>query len=103
MSLKISARRKVGATSLDLPIFGFGAAHLGELYSYVDEASSHATLEAAWSGNLRYYDTAPWYGRGKSEHRLGCFLSSKPRAEFQITTKVGRVLRRPKDLENFGK
>ena len=103
MSLNISARRKVGATSLDLPIFGFGAAHLGELYSYVDEASSHATLEAAWSGNLRYYDTAPWYGRGKSEHRLGCFLSSKPRAEFQITTKVGRVLRRPKDLENFSR
>lgn len=103
MSFKISARRKVGATSLDLPIFGFGAAHLGELYSHIDEAESRSTLEAAWCGNLRYYDTAPWYGRGKSEHRLGCFLSSKPRAEFQVTTKVGRILGRPKNLKNFSR
>ena len=103
MTFKISARRQVGATALELPIFGFGAAHLGELYNYVEEAESQATLEAAWTGNLRYYDTAPWYGRGKSEHRLGSFLSTKPRADFQITTKVGRVLRRPKDLKNFGR
>ena len=103
MSFKISARRKVGATALELPIFGFGAAHLGELYTYVEEAESRATLEAAWAGSLRYYDTAPWYGRGKSEHRLGSFLSTKPRSEFQITTKVGRVLGRPDNLKNFSR
>ena len=103
MSFKISARRKVSSTTLELPIFGFGAAHLGELYSYVEEAESQATLETAWSGNLRYYDTAPWYGRGKSEHRLGSFLSAKPRTEFQITTKVGRTLRRPKNLKTFSR
>ena len=103
MTFKISARRKVGVTALELPIFGFGAAHLGELYSYVGAAESQATLEAAWAGNLRYYDTAPWYGRGKSEHQLGGFLSTKRRAEFQITTTVGRVLRRPKDLKNFSR
>lgn len=103
MNFKISARRNVAATTLELPIFGFGAAHLGELYSVVTEADSQSTLNAAWSGNLRYYDTAPWYGRGKSEHRLGSFLSSKPRGEFQISTKVGRTLRRPKDLANFSR
>ena len=101
MPFKISTRRKVGATPLELPIFGFGTAHLGELYNYVEESESRATLEAAWAGNLRYYDTAPWYGRGKSEHRLGNFLSAKPRADFIITTKVGRVLRRPIDLKTF--
>jgi D-threo-aldose 1-dehydrogenase len=103
LTLRVSARRRVGKTQLSLPVFGFGTAHLGELYSYVDEAESRATLEAAWNGNLRYYDTAPWYGRGRSEHRLGGLLSSKPRSEFCITTKVGRTLRRPKDLKTFSR
>ncbi len=103
MSVKLSDQRKVGATRLELPIFGFGSAPIGELYSTVDEAESRATLDAAWNGNVRYYDTAPWYGRGKSEHRLGSFLGAKPRSEFLITTKVGRILRRPKDLENFSR
>ena len=97
----ISARRRVGTTSLELPVFGFGAAHLGELYTLVDEANSRATLDAAWDAGVRYYDTAPWYGRGLSEHRLGGFLRTRPRAEFQVTTKVGRTLRRPRDIKTF--
>lgn len=101
MTFSVSTRRKVGATALDLPIFGFGSAHLGELYNKVDEADSRATLDAAWGAGVRYYDTAPWYGRGLSEHRLGGFLRTKPRAEFQITTKVGRTLHRPKDPASF--
>ena len=103
VTFNISTRRNVGKTSLELPILGFGAAHLGELYSYLEEAELQATLDAAWSGNLRYYDTAPWYGRGKSEHRLGSFLSAKARAEFLVTTKVGRLLRRPKNLKSFSR
>ena len=50
---------------------------------------------------MRYYDTAPWYGRGLSEHRLGGFLRTKPRDQFLITTKVGRQLARPKDPSAF--
>jgi D-threo-aldose 1-dehydrogenase len=100
---KVYARRKVGASTLELPVFGFGSAHLGELYNLVDEADSRATLDTAWNAGVRYYDTAPWYGRGLSEHRLGGFLRTKPRSEFQITTKVGRTLRRPKDLKTFGR
>jgi D-threo-aldose 1-dehydrogenase len=103
VATKVSARRKVGATALELQIFGFGSAHLGELYSLVDETESRATLDAAWGGGVRYYDTAPWYGRGLSEHRLGGFLRTKPRAQFRLTTKVGRTLRRPKDLKTFSR
>ena len=93
--------RLVGATSLSLPAFGFGSAHLGELYARVDEADSRATLDAAWDAGVRYYDTAPWYGRGLAEHRLGGFLRTKPREQFQITTKVGRTLHRPADPQHF--
>jgi D-threo-aldose 1-dehydrogenase len=103
LALKVSARRKVGKSQLFLPVFGFGAAHLGELYSYVDEADSRATLDAAWDDGLRYFDTAPWYGRGLSEHRLGGLLRTKPRSEFCVTTKVGRTLRRPKDMKTFSR
>ncbi len=101
MALTLSTRRPVGATDLSLPVFGFGSAHLGELYGRVDEAVSQATLQAAWDGGVRFYDTAPWYGRGLSEHRIGGFLRTKPRDEFQLTTKVGRTLRRPRDPATF--
>lgn len=103
MATRISARRRVGATALQLPVFGFGSAHIGELYSLVPEADAQATLRAAWDAGVRYYDTAPWYGRGLSEHRLGGFLRTLPRNEFQITTKVGRTLHRPKDPKTFSR
>jgi D-threo-aldose 1-dehydrogenase len=101
VTLTISTQRRVGKTSLDLPIFGFGGAHLGELYARVDEAQSHATLSAAWDAGVRFYDTAPWYGRGLSEHRMGGFLRTKPRSDFVINTKVGRTLVRPADVASF--
>lgn len=103
MANEVHVSRRVGATALELPVFGFGSAHLGEMYTLVDEADLRATLEAAWEGGVRYYDTAPWYGRGLSEHRLGGFLRTKPRNAFRVTTKVGRTLRRPKDLKNFSR
>lgn len=96
-----TAQKRVASTSLTLPAFGFGSAHLGELYGKVDEADSRATMEAAWDAGVRYYDTAPWYGRGLSEHRLGGFLRTRPRGEFKISTKVGRTLHRPKDPATF--
>jgi D-threo-aldose 1-dehydrogenase len=95
------SRRRIADTSLFLPAFGMGTAHLGELYGLVDEAVSQATLATAWDGGVRFYDTAPWYGRGLSEHRLGGFLRTKPRDDFMITTKVGRTLHRPADPKTF--
>ena len=94
-------RRQIGPGLLDLPTFGFGSAHLGELYGLLPEPQSQATLDAAWDAGVRYFDTAPWYGRGLAEHRLGAFLRTKPRAEFQVTTKVGRTLHRPADPAHF--
>ena len=96
-----ASRRLVGKTSLTLPVFGLGAAHLGELYGMVPEEQSQATLNAAWDAGVRFFDTAPWYGRGLSEHRLGAFLRQKPRGAFQVSTKVGRTLHRPKDPARF--
>jgi D-threo-aldose 1-dehydrogenase len=98
---RIASPKRVGSTSLSLPAFGLGTAHLGELYGKVAEADSDATIQAAWDAGVRYYDTAPWYGRGLSEHRLGGFLRTKPRDQFLITTKVGRQLARPKDPKTF--
>lgn len=96
-----STRRKIGETTFALPVFGFGSAHLGELYARVDETVSQSTLHAAWDAGVRYYDTAPWYGRGLAEHRVGGFLRTKPRSEFQISTKVGRTLFRPANPQTF--
>ncbi len=101
MKITHATRRRVGSTLLELPVFGMGTAHVGELYGKVSEPESQATFDAAWDAGVRYYDTAPWYGRGLSEHRTGAFLRTKPRDEFQMTTKVGRTLHRPKDPAHF--
>jgi len=88
-------RRKLGTSNVMLPQLGFGGAPLGELFVKVPETDSIATMAAAWDGGIRYYDTAPWYGRGLSEHRIGQGVYDKPRDEYQISTKVGRVLHAP--------
>lgn len=93
--------RQVGSTKLHLPPLGLGVAHVGGMWGRVPAATAQATLQAAWDGGIRYFDTAPWYGRGLSEHRLGSFLIDQPRDSFTITTKVGRVLHRPADLATF--
>lgn len=89
--------RAVGGTGLRLPPLGFGAAHVGGREVRIDGRRDRETLQAAWDGGLRYFDTAPWYGRGLSEHRVGDFLTDQPRGDFVLTTKVGRVFRRPTD------
>ena len=86
-----------------LPIFGLGGAPLGDLYTKVTDADAEATIAAAWDQGVRYYDTAPWYGRGQSEHRIGHFLRRQTRSEVLISTKVGRVLSAPINLHTFDK
>jgi D-threo-aldose 1-dehydrogenase len=73
-------------------VFTFGGAQIGGLYSAVDEATSTAALTAAWEAGVRRFDTAPHYGAGLSEQRLGAFLSQFPRDEYVLSTKVGRLL-----------
>ncbi len=96
MAISLQPRR-VGSTALSVPPLGFGSAHLGGLYERVSGEVANLTLEAAWRGGVRFYDTSPWYGRGLAEHRLGSFLIDKPRDEFILSTKVGRYFRRPTD------
>lgn len=78
--------------ALGLGPLGFGGAPLGNLYTPIAEAEALATVETAWSRGLRHFDTAPHYGHGLSEHRFGQVLRSKPRDEFVLSTKVGRLL-----------
>ncbi|MFC3126034.1 aldo/keto reductase [Pseudoroseomonas globiformis] len=58
----------------------------------VSDTQAIATVEAAWNAGIRLYDTSPWYTLGRGERRMGTVLSSKPRDEFQIATKIGRIL-----------
>ena len=70
-----------------------GGANLGNLYHALSDDEADQVLETAWENGVRYFDTAPHYGLGLSERRLGRFLRTKPRAEFVVSTKVGRLLR----------
>ncbi|BCW64837.1 aldo/keto reductase [Arthrobacter sp. StoSoilB22] len=71
---------------------GFGGAGIGNLYRAIPDGEALATILAAWESGIRYFDTAPHYGLGLSEQRLGAVLRDKPREEFIISTKVGRLL-----------
>lgn len=72
---------------------GFGALPIGNaFFKTVPDAQAIATVEAAWDAGVRLYDTSPSYGIGMSERRLGVVLSGKPRDEFILSTKIGRIL-----------
>ena len=70
----------------------FGGAPIGGLYAPVGDEAAAATLQAAWDAGIRAFDTAPHYGVGLSEQRIGDFLAGRPRAGFVVSTKVGRRL-----------
>ncbi|GAA5202744.1 aldo/keto reductase [Microbacterium jejuense] len=71
---------------------GAGCAQLGNLHQAISDDEAEATVRAAWDSGIRYFDTAPHYGLGLSERRLGRALSAYPRDEYVLSTKVGRVL-----------
>jgi D-threo-aldose 1-dehydrogenase len=85
-------RRRMGRSSVEVGDLGFGAAQIGNLYSAVDDETAAQAVEAAWAAGVRYFDTAPHYGLGLSERRLGAALAGRPREEFVVSTKVGRLL-----------
>jgi D-threo-aldose 1-dehydrogenase len=93
--------RTLGRTGVGLTALGFGSAPLGELFVAVSDEDSRATMQAAWDAGVRYYDSAPWYGRGLAEHRVGEALYRKPRGAFVLSTKVGRVMHAPPDPDNW--
>jgi len=71
---------------------GFGAAPLGNMFRDIPEDEARATVEAAWTDGIRYYDNAPFYGAGLAEIRMGTALADKPRDQYVISTKVGRLI-----------
>jgi D-threo-aldose 1-dehydrogenase len=84
---------RAAATSVPFGPLSYGAANVGNLFRALSDEDAHAVLDAAWDAGIRSYDTAPHYGLGLSERRLGAFLATKPRDEFVLSTKVGRLLR----------
>jgi D-threo-aldose 1-dehydrogenase len=81
------ARRQLRLTELSL-----GCAQLGNLYRAIPDAQAVATVDSAWEQDIRYFDTAPHYGLGLSERRLGLALAGRPRGDYVLSTKVGRRL-----------
>ncbi|HBO3680252.1 TPA: aldo/keto reductase [Pseudomonas aeruginosa] len=71
---------------------GFGSAPLGNMFRAVSEEEVQATVDAAWNNGVRYFDSAPFYGAGLSETRLGAALASRPRDQYVLSTKVGRII-----------
>jgi D-threo-aldose 1-dehydrogenase len=95
------ALNRIGSTELQVTRLGFGGATLGDARATIDEARSAATIESAYVAGIGYFDTSPWYGNGKGEHRFGHVLRTKPRDAFVLSTKVGRIFSRPKHAARF--
>ena len=85
----MKTRTLLGMTVTEL---AFGGASLGNLYRETSDAEARLAVNAAWDGAVRYYDTAPHYGLGLSERRLGGALAGRPRDGYTLSTKVARLL-----------
>lgn len=83
----VTTRRGVELTEV-----GLGVAQFGNLYRETSDEQARSALDAAWNGGIRYFDTAPHYGLGLSERRVGRLLAERPRDEFVLSSKVGRLL-----------
>ena len=92
-------------TTTDGQRLGLGGAPLGNLFTAVSDAEARVVLDAAWQSGCRTFDTAPHYGNGRSEHRMGQALQAQARENFVLSTKVGRLLRpdasTPRDQNSY--
>ena len=88
----LTDRRRVGRTDLTIGPLGFGGTRIGNLFAGVSDVRADGAVEAAWAAGVRYFDTAPLYGLGLSEERLGRALGRHPRDEYVLSTKVGRAV-----------
>lgn len=91
--MKTKTWNRPGRKALNFSTLGCGTAPIGNLYSSISDEEAFDTLQAAWDVGVRYFDTAPLYGLGNAERRLGRFLLTQQRDEFLISTKVGRLLK----------
>jgi D-threo-aldose 1-dehydrogenase len=93
MTIDHAERVPLGRTELEVTRLGFGGASIGGLFRYVEDDDAIATVRHAWDLGVRYFDTAPLYGYGASERRIGRALADQPRDGFVLSTKVGRLVR----------
>ena len=84
--------RRVGRTAIEVTTLGLGGAPMGGFRATISDAEALALTDAAWQAGVRYFDTSPFYGYGRSELRMGAALRDKPRGEFVLSTKIGRIL-----------
>ena len=91
--MKAADTRRLGRGNLRVSQLGFGGAPLGNLFSELDEGDATHAVASAFASGIRFFDTAPLYGHGLSEHRIGAALRHRRRDDFVLATKVGRLLR----------
>jgi D-threo-aldose 1-dehydrogenase len=99
--VKVSSKKRFGRAGFDVTAFSFGTAPIGNLFRPIDEATSDAMIRQSWEAGVRYFDTAPFYGHGLAELRLGHSLRWRNRDDYIVSTKVGRVLKpaRRRDID----
>ncbi len=98
MAVDPNERIALGRTGVHVTRLSFGGASIGGLYSDIDDDAAIATVRHAWSIGIRAFDTAPLYGYGASERRVGAGLQGRPREEFVVSTKVGRLVRAESEI-----
>ena len=91
--MQVTDRRRLGKSGLEVPVIGFGGAPLGNLFDEFSDEQARATVRAAYDAGMRLFDTAPLYGHGLSEHRIGEALRWLDRDSYVLSTKIGRLLR----------
>jgi D-threo-aldose 1-dehydrogenase len=84
--------RQISDTDISVTCFGFGGASMGNMYTVAHDDQALMAIRAAYEAKVRYFDTAPMYGFGKSERLYGCVLNDKPRDSFVLSTKAGRLI-----------
>jgi D-threo-aldose 1-dehydrogenase len=99
MAFEPTERVAIGRSGLAVTRLGFGAASIGGVFDAVEERDGLATIDRAWDAGIRYFDAAPLYGYGTAERRLGQVLAGHDRADFVLSTKVGKLVRRVDDVE----
>ena len=92
MSFDPTERVRLGRTDVEVSRLGFGTAEIGGLYSAVPDDAAIGLVRHTWDAGVRYFDTAPLYGYGNAERRLGVALSEHSRDAFALSTKVGRLI-----------
>jgi D-threo-aldose 1-dehydrogenase len=89
---EVAIRARQIGPELAITELGLGTSPFGNLFRETTDAETHAATAAAWTDGVRYFDTAPHYGLGLAERRLGDALRGRPRDAFAVSTKVGRLL-----------